>query len=65
VYKTHFNPRPQRRVDVYEVLPEELRARTEWVLQNIERESQRANEIAVIISWETLKPKYIKALEAI
>lgn len=59
----HFEPRG--RVDIYSVHPDSLRDRIKWVQENIETETLRANEIAESISWTTLKPKWIEALESI
>jgi hypothetical protein len=59
-----FSPRTV--VEVYSVDPHALRERIEWFKTcDIVAESQKANEIADTISWETLGPKFMEALESI
>lgn len=56
---------PRGRVDIYSSDLNALRERAEWIAENIESQSKMANEIADTISWTTLKPKYIEAIESI
>lgn len=56
---------PRGKVDIYSVDIQALAERIAWVKQNIRSQSDVANELADSISWETLKPKYIEALESL
>ena len=56
---------PRTKVDVHHSNIDELRHKIEWMRQNVTEQSKIANQIADTISWETLKPKYIEALEDI
>lgn len=58
---SHFIPRT--RVDLYSVDIEALKERVAWVKENIQTQSQIANQIAETISWKTLGPKYKTVLE--
>lgn len=59
-----FSPRTQ--VDVYSCLPGELRNKIDWMReQDIEQLSQQASDIADTISWETLKPEFLRYLNAL
>jgi glycosyltransferase involved in cell wall biosynthesis len=53
---------PRTIVDVYTADTHELYQRIQWVKDNIESQSQRANEIADTISWQTLLPKWEEAI---
>lgn len=60
----HFTPRTK--VDLYSVDPNALREKIEWFKTcNIAEESRKADKIAETISWDTLRPKYMEALESI
>ncbi len=55
---------PRTTVDLYSVVQESLREKLEWFRDcDIVAESQKADAIAEKISWDTLKPKYMEALE--
>lgn len=57
---------PRTKVDIYSVDPDALRLKIEWFRgQDMEKLSRQASDIADTISWETLKPKWIEALEAL
>lgn len=57
---------PRTRVDIYSADMKALYSKIEWIRQqDISKLSQQASEIADTISWTTLKPKYIEALESI
>lgn len=62
---THESFTPRTKVEIYDVNVDDIRQKCAWLMENIERESERAYEIAKTISWETLKPKYMEALESI
>jgi len=49
---------PRTRVDIYSADIDALRERIEYVRANIQQESERADQIADSISWETLLPKW-------
>jgi hypothetical protein len=51
---------PRTKIDIYDVRPQDLIERINYVRANIEEESKKANVIADKISWETLKPKWDK-----
>jgi len=55
---------PRGRVDIYQVDQQLLTDKIAWFKsQDIKELSQKANEIADSISWQTLLPKYKEALE--
>jgi len=57
---------PRTKVDIYSTDIQALRDKIEWFRsQDIAVHSQKANEIADSISWETLKPKWIEVLESL
>ena len=56
---------PRFKVDIYSSDINALAERIEWVKANIETQSEIANQIADSISWDTLLPKYEKAIESI
>lgn len=57
---------PRTEVDIYEIDHGALLEKMEWFRNcDIEEESRKANAIAESISWQTLKPKYIEALESL
>lgn len=57
---------PRTIVDIFSADIDALRAKIDWFRNcDIEAESRKANEIAESISWETLKPKYMNALESL
>lgn len=56
---------PRGKVDIYSVDTQALAERIQWVKENIQTESQKANEIADTISWKTLKPKWEEAIRSI
>lgn len=56
---------PRGRVDIYSSDLNAIRERIEWVADNIVEQSKIANQIADSISWQTLKPRYIEAMESI
>lgn len=57
---------PRTEVDIYDIDADALVEKINWFKNcNIEEESLKANKIAETISWQTLKPKYIEALEAL
>jgi glycosyltransferase involved in cell wall biosynthesis len=59
-----FTPRTQ--VDIYECTIDDLYCKIQEIQSmDIELLSEMANSIAHKISWETLKPKYIEALESL
>lgn len=60
IKKGSFTPRTT--VDIYEPIIDSVRERIEYVKENIQQESIKANQIADSISWETLKPKYLEVL---
>jgi hypothetical protein len=59
-----FAPRTQ--VDIYNADAKALYNKIEWIKQqDIRQLSQQASAIADTISWDTLKPRYIEALESV
>ena len=60
-FQSKFKPRAE--VDMYQVDHKELRNKLEeFKAMDIKAQSQKANEIADSISWETLKPKFEEIL---
>ena len=58
--REYFTPRT--RIDIYEVDPNILRAKTFEILEDIETHSKTADKIAETISWGSLKEQWIKVL---
>lgn len=57
---------PRGKVDIYDVDIPLLTEKIDWMRsQNIGQLSEQANQIAETISWDTLKDKWLKALEDI
>lgn len=56
---------PRTTVDIFTADVDRLRERIQWVKDNIESESKRANKIADTISWVTLLPKWQEAIRSI
>lgn len=56
---------PRGKVGIYSVNIDHLRARIEWVIANIETETQRANQIADTISWTTLLPEWEATIRSV
>ena len=57
---------PRGKVDIYDVDIPLLTEKIDWMRsQNIGQLSEQANQIADTISWDTLKDKWLKALEDI
>lgn len=57
---------PRTKVDLYSVDIEALKQKIEWFNQcDIAEESRKADKIADSISWDTLGPKYMEALESL
>lgn len=57
---------PRTKVDIYTPDIQALRDKMEWFkTQDMTKLSQQASDIADTISWTTLKPKYIEAMEAL
>jgi len=63
-YEGYFEPRTK--VDLWQANYPALVEKLEWFKScDIQAQSKKANEIADTISWETLKPKYLEALESL
>lgn len=60
-YVDYFEPRG--RVNIYEAEIDALRERAAWVRENISSQSERANQIADTISWNTMRDKYLNAIQ--
>ena len=57
---------PRTVIDIYESKPEDIASKIqELQAMDIKMLSEMANSIAHKISWQTLKPKYIEALESL
>ena len=57
---------PRTSIDIYSVQIDAIRDKLKWFEDNdIQEQSRKADEIAESISWDTLKPKWVEALESI
>jgi glycosyltransferase involved in cell wall biosynthesis len=67
--KTDIDFVPRTKIDVYKVSPYELMIKMLWFKslsnQDMKEQSNKADEIADTISWETMAPKYLEVLEAL